>query len=338
MAENSIILGKKKFRCAVQMLDIDQLRFSTDNPRLCCAFDENPDEPPSQSQIEDFLSQLDHVAQLKISIERNGGIIEPLYVKDGDFVVLEGNSRLAACRALHRENPDICQKLPCRVLPANIDDEAVFILLGQYHIIGRKDWEPFEQAHYLYQRHQKTGMPIDDIASELGISYQKAQKYLQTVDFMLKHDDLNEKHFDCYDSYLTNHAIKKVRETELKLDQSIVDAVKNEEIKTRSDMRKLTETAKIAVEGDETAKQCIRNIADGNQNVRDAHAQIENSGKFDQVIKKLRKFNHDIADDDFQSQLTALDHTQEIIERIDKIIAKLSDLKHALEKVSDPQP
>lgn len=337
MAENSIVLGKKKFHCELQMLDIDQLNFSTDNPRICCAFDDNPDSPVSQSQIEDFLSQLEHVAQLKISIERNGGIIEPLYVKDGDFIVLEGNSRLAACRALHRENPDICQKLPCRLLPNDIDDEAVFILLGQYHIIGRKDWEPFEQANYLYKRHQKTGMPIDAIADELGISAQKAQKYLQTVDFMLKHDDLNEKHFDCYDSYLTNHAIKKVRQTELNLDQSVVDAVKNEEIKTRSDMRKLTETAKVAVEGDETAKQCIRDIADGNQNIRQAHAQIENSGKLDQVIKKLRKFNHDIDTDDFQSQLTALDHTQEIIDRIDKIIAKLSALKLALENVSNPQ-
>ena len=48
---------------------------------------------------------MDHVKQLVQSIRANGGLTDPLIVQDGEFVVFEGNSRLAAYRLLARLDP-----------------------------------------------------------------------------------------------------------------------------------------------------------------------------------------------------------------------------------------
>lgn len=325
------MIGHRAFTVEIRNVAQSELQFYDENPRVYCALNQNGDKTLTQEEIEAHLCALEHVRQLKVSIACNGGLIEPLFVRDGDMTVLEGNSRLAAYRLLARENPELWREIPCRLLTNDIDEDAIFSLLGQCHIIGKKDWEPFEQASYLYRRQQQTGLSIQAMADELGISPQRAQKYIKTIEFMVHHDDLNEKHFSCYDSYLKNASIQKVRETEKDLDKTVVEAVKNENIRSTKDVRQLSETAKVAVEGDDDAQQAIREIANGRIDIKDAHTQIENSGKLENVVQKLRRFNHDIHTAGFESQLTSLQNAQELIQKIDLIIERLLAFKNVLE-------
>lgn len=69
-------------------------------------------------------------------------------------------------------------------------ESAIFTLLGQYHIVGRKDWSPYEQAGYLYRRKKETKLPVDDMAKELGITVGVAKKYIEVYEFMIKQNDL----------------------------------------------------------------------------------------------------------------------------------------------------
>ena len=85
------------------------------------------------------------------SIKANGGLIEPLLVKGQ--LVLEGNSRLAAYRILAEGRDTKWQKVRVRRLPDSITEAEVFALLGEFHIVGKRDWAPFEQAGYLYREH-----------------------------------------------------------------------------------------------------------------------------------------------------------------------------------------
>ena len=48
---------------------------------------------------------MDHVKGLVHSIRTHGGLIDPVLVRDTDYVVLEGNSRLAAYRLLAKIGP-----------------------------------------------------------------------------------------------------------------------------------------------------------------------------------------------------------------------------------------
>ena len=72
--------------------------------------------------------------------------------RNGDYVVLEGNSRLAAYRLLAEKDPVKWQKVRANILPEEISENEIFTLLGQYHLVGRKDWNIFEQAAYLYRQ------------------------------------------------------------------------------------------------------------------------------------------------------------------------------------------
>ena len=104
MVNDTLTIGKKIFE--VQKGDLNQadLKFYIDNPRVYSAL-RTHNETPSQKEIEELMTGMDHVKQLKLSIETNGGLIDPLIVRAGDNVVLEGNSRLAAYRLLCRIDP-----------------------------------------------------------------------------------------------------------------------------------------------------------------------------------------------------------------------------------------
>jgi len=162
MATSQLIIGKRTFIVEDTELAQVNLKFYVDNPRVYSVL-RNMDDEPSQDEIEALMVDMDHVKQLKQSIEANGGLIDPLIVRAGDNVVLEGNSRLAAYRLLCRIDPIKWGMVRCKVLPHDIDDSAIFTLLGQYHIVGRKDWSPYEQAGYLYRRIKDTKLPIEEM-------------------------------------------------------------------------------------------------------------------------------------------------------------------------------
>ena len=79
-----------------------------------------------QDEIHRLLNRMDHVKQLIQSIRANGGLTDPMLVRDGDLVVLEGNSRLAAYRELARLDAVRWGKAKIRLLPADISEKLVF--------------------------------------------------------------------------------------------------------------------------------------------------------------------------------------------------------------------
>ena len=153
--DDYLIIGKEKYPVKKCEIEQSKLNFYPENPRVYSILNIN-NYTPTQKEIEQLMCKQDHVKQLKESIKSNGGLIDPVIVRDGDFVVLEGNSRLAAYRLLHKQDPIRWSKIKAIILPKNISDSAVFTLIGQYHIIGRKDWNPYEQAGYLYRTLKKT--------------------------------------------------------------------------------------------------------------------------------------------------------------------------------------
>lgn len=324
MAKENLTIGKKDYEVEICELNQADLKFYTENPRVYSVLNIGGEEP-SQTEIEEHMCNLDHVKQLRLSIESNGGLIDPLIVRDGDYTVLEGNSRLAAYRLLCRTDAITWGKVKCKVLPADIDDAAIFALLGQYHIIGRKDWDPFEQANYLFRRHQQTRLPVEYMAQELGISKQKAKNMIEVIRFMIENDDLNKRHWSHYEEYLKNGGIKKYRETNPDIDETIVEAIKTETIREAADMRKLGEIAKV---GDKQSKKVMQKIAEGEIDLYEGYEEVQDAGKLDDVVKKLKTFRQYINDDTIEKQIKG---SEEIYKQaqfeIKKIIKRLQDLE-----------
>lgn len=324
MAKGNLTIGKKDYEVEICELNQADLKFYTENPRVYSVLNIGGEEP-SQIEIEEHMCNLDHVKQLRLSIESNGGLIDPLIVRDGDYTVLEGNSRLAAYRLLCRTDAITWGKVKCKVLPADIDDAAIFALLGQYHIVGRKDWDPFEQANYLFRRHQQTRLPVEYMAQELGISKQKAKNMIEVIRFMIENDDLNKRHWSHYEEYLKNGGIKKYRETNPDIDETIVEAIKTETIREAADMRKLGEIAKV---GDKQSKKVMQKIAEGEIDLYEGYEEVQDAGKLDDVVKKLKIFRQYINDNTIEKQIKG---SEEIYKQaqfeIKKIIKRLQDLE-----------
>ena len=324
--KENLTIGKKDYVVEIKELNQADLLFYPENPRVYSTLNIAGAEP-TQDEIEEHMCNLDHVKQLKVSIDSNGGLIDPLIVRGGDFTVLEGNSRLAAYRLLSKIDPIKWGKVKCKVLPADIDDDAIFTLLGQYHIIGRKDWEPFEQANYLYRRHQQTRLPIEYMAKELGISVQKANSMINTISFMIKNDDLNKRNWSYYEEYLKNSSVKKYRETNPDIDETIAVAIKCGEIHKAEDMRKLGDIAKV---GDKQSKKIMQKIATGELSLYDGYSDMQNSGKMDNLVKRLKDFKKYINDDSIEKQMKVSEETynqaifemERIKKRLEKLIKK----------------
>ena len=274
----------------VECRDMKQadLQFYAENPRIYSILSQLGPSP-SQGDIERMMCDQSHVKELRNSIEANGGLIEPLIVRESDKSVLEGNSRLAAYRMLARKDPIKWGMVRCKILPSTTTDEQLFSLLGQFHIVGRKDWEPYEQASYLYRRHETTRIPVKTMAKELGIGEKDAQRYIDVIQFMKDKGDNTTSHWSTYYEYLKNRQISDARAKEPSLDTIIVSQITAGAITDAKDMRKLGEIAKLANNGVSEAQTVISEIAAGQQTIYNGYDIVKGLATVEEIVKKARQ-------------------------------------------------
>ena len=326
-----LTIGQKEFNVTNLSLKVCELKFYDKNPRIYNTLNTNGNVP-EQTEIEEYMIRQEQVKQLKSSIESNGGLIDPLIVRGGDNIVLEGNSRLAAYRLLNKIDPIKWGIVKCKVLPSDIDDNAIFTLLGQYHIIGRKDWDAFEQANYLYRRHQDTKTPFETMAKELGITKGDVERMINVITFMVQNNDLDNHRWSYYEEYLKNSGIKNFKKNnpETNLDKRIVEAVKNGEIEAAADIRKLGTIAKMNTK---VAKKNMDSFLGGEETLYDAYQNVQDSGDLDYELTYLKKVREKINEPEFEKGI--LENTKKVDAltfEIKKIISRLTTIQTKLGK------
>jgi ParB-like nuclease domain len=166
---------------------VGQLRFDPENPRLGGAA-----KRKTQPQIQKYLEGPPHYALNLIgSMVENGFLpYEPLVVRraNKEFVVIEGNRRLAAVKAIldqtaFRYPPAVTARLkriPVLVFPdADYpgDSEEVLRYLGVKHLFGFRDWPPVSKAMFLDKR-VSSQKDLAQVLRELNITRQEAARYL----------------------------------------------------------------------------------------------------------------------------------------------------------------
>lgn len=297
------------------------LKFYPENPRLYSIIYSDV-KKPSQEEIEEKLIQMEHVKVLIQSIKANKGLIEAIIVRDGDYVVLEGNSRLAAYRALASKDPITWDKMRCKIVPKNLSDEMVFALLGEYHIVGRKDWLPYEQAGYLYRCHKEQHTPVEVIGKELGLSESEINKLIEVYRFMLHHKDNNINHWSYYEEYLRSRPIKGVREEQPSFDKLIVEKIRNGDIPKAIDIRH--KLGCIAKHG----KKVLKDFISGKVSFEESYKRAEEGGAGNVIFERLNRFRQHIADPDIEEEIKEFDKNL-----IDKCLFELNRIKHRVDQL-----
>lgn len=210
------------------------LRFYPDNPRIY-SFVYTGKVEPSQDEIFEKLKDMEHVRQLVQSIKINGGLIEPIIVRDN--VVLEGNSRLAAYRLLSEKDAITWGLIKAKVFPSDTSDSLLYALLAEFHLIGKKDWAPYEQAGFLYRRQYVHGIAEKQICIESGLSKKKIGHLISVYKFMMENGQDDASKWSYYDEYLKSRDMKKMREEFPELDSVVIKKIETEEIPRAVDLR-----------------------------------------------------------------------------------------------------
>lgn len=310
----------EKYNAVEKELSLEKVKFWEENPRLYEIL--NIYGHPTQAEIQDKLSSMEHVRKLRIAIEANG-LIEPILVRDGDFIVIEGNSRLSAYKLLYEKEPLKWNKIRCEILPSNISENDILTLLGQYHLIGRTSWGNFAQAGFLYRAIKSSGKQTDTLAAELGIPLSDANKLLKVYTYMHEVDDLRPDAWSYYEVLLSNQGIKKYRNTTDELDKVIVRQIKSGEIKKARDIQ--DKLGAIAKGKDKDSQRIIKRIINEEINLDEGYELYQETGKDNSAFQAVQRFRRKIDDYDFQRNLQHSDSNAVLLE-LKKINRSISNL------------
>ena len=321
---DTLTLGGQEIPVRNGYLPIHDLSFYSENPRIYSLI-QRPGVEPSQDEILNRLRGLDHVKQLIQSIRANGGLTDPMLVRGGDLVVLEGNSRLAAYRVLVRNDAIAWGKAKVRLLPSDISDKLVFALLGEYHIIGRKDWAPYEQAGYLYRRNANHGISVQGMADEMGLSVRMIGHLVNTYQFMLDHGEHDVNKWSYYDEYLKAGAVKRARKKNPDLDEVVVTKIKGGEIATARDVR--DKLVKI-VDAGKAGPQPIKILKSGDNTFERAFESARGRGADNMWLNRFKRFKEGLLGKDLITDMKQMDSEQR-----KKCLYELRKIREAVERI-----
>jgi hypothetical protein len=185
----SIRLGNQDFALERKSVDVEWLKLDPHNQRLSFKL-RMQGTIAKDEDLHKLLWKQDAVKDLYTSVLNNGGLIEdPIVRRDG--IVVEGNCRTVVMRELHKELPEDkrFKKLFVRVLPQDVTDEQLMMLLGELHVAGKIRWGAYEEAEYVWKMHNLYHKTYDYLASHLRWSrtklsqkitaYEETKKYLE---------------------------------------------------------------------------------------------------------------------------------------------------------------
>lgn len=320
-SDDSITINGKEIPIKVGVIEQEKLKFYPENPRIYSIIYAG-EKTPSQEEIEERLSAKEYVNVLVQSIKANGGLTDPLIVRGGDFVVLEGNSRLAAYRILAKKEPIKWGKVKCKILPKDISDDLIFTLLGEYHIIGRTDWQPYEQAGYLYRRHKLQGIPLEVMQNELGLRKSEISHLIEVYLFMVKHNDTDINRWSYYEEYHKSNQIKKIRDEIPKFDEIIVNKIKTGEIAKAIDVReKLIPITKAS-------PKIIKKFVSGQTDFEETYARAIAGGAGNVVFERFHRFREWLASGSIEDDI--LDNEEQLVK---KCIFELVKIQKRVENI-----
>src|SRR6185503_6420839 len=152
----TVRLGNADFTVTRELRDVSSLKLDQKNPRLGYQLNvKKKGMPATDSELQSMLWDIDQVKALAQSIHQNGGLIEDPVIR-ADGVVVEGNCRTVALRELIKKYPkdERFKKIYVRVLPGDVTEEQISLLLGELHIAGKIEWRAYDSAEYVWKMHK----------------------------------------------------------------------------------------------------------------------------------------------------------------------------------------
>ncbi|HZY93750.1 MAG TPA: hypothetical protein VFE98_02685 [Candidatus Bathyarchaeia archaeon] len=164
----------KKIRAEIQKVPLSKLKLDPNNVR----FRHHPVKSLSDSEIAALIWKEPDTKDLYREINTSRGLMEAPIV-NSDYVVMEGNRRIVCLKKLSEkahgeEQPgipaDFWDTVECNVLPEETPPKDIALMLGRFHVSGKKEWRALNQAAHVSELYNKHGISYDDIHGYLSMS------------------------------------------------------------------------------------------------------------------------------------------------------------------------
>lgn len=247
----SFPLGGRTFTVRRKLWKVADLRLDPNNQRLGYMLRTHKKGiPATDEELHQMLWDIDQVKDLYQSIYQNGGLLEDPIIYDNG-VVVEGNCRTVCLRQLSKKYPkdDRFQQVHVRVLPTDVTEEQLMLLLGELHVAGKIAWRAFDQAEYVWKMNKVFGKNYDYLASHLRWSrsklaqkiaaYEESRAYIERTG-----DPQGTNRFSHFEEFMKKKELRDKRETDPAFMIQFGDWVKATKFPDAKDVRYLTEILK----------------------------------------------------------------------------------------------
>lgn len=183
---DEIVLAGVKVQVRGVNIPLNDIKLDPTNPRIANTIPADlANDQEEQKRIAELLWDDPDVHDLYRSVLANKGLIERIIVRS-NLVAAEGNCRTVVYRKLRENFPNdpTWRTIPARVLPADITDRQVAILLGELHVGGKNQWTPFEKAGHIHALFHQHGMVQEEIAKLLRTSKTAVNHNVRAFDVM----------------------------------------------------------------------------------------------------------------------------------------------------------
>lgn len=307
-----------------QRRNIDELRFLPDNPRVYAAIRGMQDfsgltPEEQQLRIYERLLQEPSVKNLIPQIKQDGGLQDPIIVREDTRQVIEGNSRLAVYRKLSHEHPGDEQwtYIPCLVV-TKLTDEQQTRLLGQAHLHGKTEWSPYAKALFCYRWVVEKQEAPQALAKISGITVTAIRKNVKVIQLMQQNDETILSNYSYYDVLVRTRAISSAIENNEPLRSTLLSQIKTEEF-TAQEMRQHLPTII-------NKPKILRKYEKGDIPLEDAYDRAKISG-VEQRLKKIRERLDDIEQDDIKSlNRSELKAIEQVVKKISQGLKRVSNM------------
>ena len=238
MGEQTITIFGEEIPVDYQEISIYELKYFEENPRVfSCVFGENKPEDDDKLQefIQEKMWQQPSVKKLIPTIMEHDGLLESILIRYDTKHVIEGNSRLAVFRHLHKTTKaDKWSTIPCYCV-SGLTEQQQDAYLSQIHIKGKTPWSAYEKANFSYIRYKKD-VSIEEISHRTSETKNEIGKRITIIDSMQENNDEEQSHFSYYDVLERTRNIKQEKNYTDDVKKYLLSKIKNIGVEDSNDV------------------------------------------------------------------------------------------------------
>ncbi len=182
------------------MLDVEAITYDIENPRIKIALEKYGDRLTAERiyfalrSASEGTKSTSSFTSLKDSILASDGVMVPITVirKDGKYVCIDGNTRLAIYKQLGKEQEygdgDWTKIKSVELIGANQRD--IETIRVSAHLIGAREWPAYEKARYLHYLRNSEFMDYSEMVALCGGNKTEIERQIDA------YHDMNEYYRD----------------------------------------------------------------------------------------------------------------------------------------------